>query len=190
VSEDRYSFRRKLGVEPTDIPKNKFGQSVISEKEQGNIEVDVIVDPEFGVQAKVKSSLDFAPKILENLLKNMPENDPQRQILLEQLEALKSNEEEFEEIPEETEKDVMEEHNEYIRKIMELEEEPVVLLGKKIIEKKSGNKSCVKCGTAIPINAKFCVECGTSQIVKFCAQCGFCFVDLEKFCPECGTHRL
>ncbi len=78
---------------------------------------------------------------------------------------------------------------------------------------------CVKCGAALPENAKFCLECGEKAVApapagmvvcpscgntvakgKFCAECGHKFltncpacgaelVGSAKFCPTCGTKR-
>ncbi len=53
---------------------------------------------------------------------------------------------------------------------------------------------CVKCGAALPANAKFCLECGekiTSPIpadMIVCPECGNT-VAKGKFCPECG-HKF
>ncbi|MCQ2480005.1 MAG: SPFH domain-containing protein [Clostridia bacterium] len=69
-------------------------------------------------------------------------------------------------------------------------------------ESQSGAK-CAKCGTALPQNAKFCLECGEKVVVaqpatvvcpacgktvlkgKFCPECGYKFVSAT--CPKCGT---
>lgn len=78
------------------------------------------------------------------------------------------------------------------------------------------NKICSNCGATIPINAKFCLECGakienrSNTIVcpnckktviksKFCSECGFklsticphCGAETNgaKFCPECGAKQ-
>ena len=50
---------------------------------------------------------------------------------------------------------------------------------------------CVKCGAALPANAKFCLECGekvapaVSADTVVCPECGKT-VAKGKFCPECG----
>lgn len=74
--------------------------------------------------------------------------------------------------------------------------------------------ACSKCGAALPVGAKFCLECGEKVAVsvdsmvcpscgknvqrgKFCPECGYKFVIVcpkcgatlipgAKFCPECG----
>ena len=57
--------------------------------------------------------------------------------------------------------------------------------------KKSGKK-CSKCGSAIPVNAKFCPGCGgklkTTKNV-FCQECGSELSANAKFCSECG-HKV
>lgn len=44
---------------------------------------------------------------------------------------------------------------------------------------------CPKCNKPVPLNAKFCPECGTAQQLK-CPQCGQPVEGGAKFCPECG----
>ena len=46
-------------------------------------------------------------------------------------------------------------------------------------------KNCISCGAQIPINAKFCPECGFSNIEIVC-ECGNKLTPGTKFCPECG----
>ncbi|MBO5891452.1 MAG: SPFH domain-containing protein [Oscillospiraceae bacterium] len=54
--------------------------------------------------------------------------------------------------------------------------------------------TCVKCGAALPENAKFCLECGEKVAPKLpdnmiiCPECGSTVVR-GKFCPECG-HKF
>ena len=53
---------------------------------------------------------------------------------------------------------------------------------------------CIKCGAALPANAKFCLECGEKVVPKLpdnlivCPECGNT-VAKGKFCPECG-HKF
>ena len=53
---------------------------------------------------------------------------------------------------------------------------------------------CIKCGAALPANAKFCLECGEKVAPKHpdnmivCPECGNT-VAKGKFCPECG-HKF
>ena len=80
----------------------------------------------------------------------------------------------------------------------------------------SANAVCPKCGSAVPANSKFCLECGTKiealaadEVIcpvcgkkvrkgKFCLECGASLINKcpvcgaevapgGKFCPECGT---
>ena len=47
--------------------------------------------------------------------------------------------------------------------------------------------SCVACGKAIPVNTRFCPECGASQAVtNVCKGCGAEIQTGVKFCPACG----
>jgi len=52
-------------------------------------------------------------------------------------------------------------------------------------------KSCVnsQCMYGLPVDAKFCLKCGTAQLARFCTGCGFNFAGEEKFCPDCGNKR-
>lgn len=50
---------------------------------------------------------------------------------------------------------------------------------------------CAGCGTALPANAKFCLQCGEkvmAQNMIVCPQCGQTVVK-GKFCPQCG-HKF
>lgn len=46
---------------------------------------------------------------------------------------------------------------------------------------------CLKCGVQLQAGAKFCSECGTSQVSQKCASCQAEIVPGAKFCNECGT---
>ena len=46
-------------------------------------------------------------------------------------------------------------------------------------------KVCSKCGAVMPLNAKFCFECG-NPFERKCPSCGTVLADGAKFCPECG----
>lgn len=51
---------------------------------------------------------------------------------------------------------------------------------------------CAACGMEIPINAKFCPNCGekTEQEQRvYCAECGLAMPAGAKFCTNCGTRR-
>lgn len=48
---------------------------------------------------------------------------------------------------------------------------------------------CVKCGTPLPPEAKFCSSCGTKveeAAASFCRQCGTALKAAAKFCHSCG----
>ncbi len=46
-----------------------------------------------------------------------------------------------------------------------------------------------ECMYSLPLEAKFCMKCGTAQLKKFCTECGYNFTQEEKFCPDCGSKR-
>ena len=49
---------------------------------------------------------------------------------------------------------------------------------------------CIKCGTMINEDIKFCPECGTNQTEKLkCKDCGAEIQSGTKFCPECGIKQ-
>ena len=57
----------------------------------------------------------------------------------------------------------------------------------------SSKNVCPKCGATLPVNAKFCLECGEKIVAApdgsiFCPECGKT-VAKGKFCPECG-HKF
>ena len=47
-------------------------------------------------------------------------------------------------------------------------------------------ETCIKCGAKLKTGAKFCPECGASQVLT-CSNCGAELNKGAKFCPECGT---
>ena len=55
-------------------------------------------------------------------------------------------------------------------------------------EKQNQTKSCPKCGAQMPMNAKFCFECGNpfTPVPTKCPNCGVDLMPGAKFCPECG----
>lgn len=50
---------------------------------------------------------------------------------------------------------------------------------------KEDTKECVSCKARIPVNAKFCPECGFNNSEMVC-ECGSKLTPGMKFCPECG----
>ena len=67
--------------------------------------------------------------------------------------------------------------------------QPTMRLIKKDEAKTFKNCSNAECMYNLPLDAKFCLKCGTAQLKKFCTECGYSFVQEEKFCPDCGTKR-
>ncbi|MEP6911103.1 MAG: SPFH domain-containing protein [bacterium] len=46
---------------------------------------------------------------------------------------------------------------------------------------------CVKCGSPLHPGAKFCSDCGTSQVAGKCSKCQADLAPGARFCNECGT---
>jgi membrane protease subunit (stomatin/prohibitin family) len=49
------------------------------------------------------------------------------------------------------------------------------------------SQKCIKCGAALQAGAKFCSDCGTSQLPAKCSNCQHDLKPGAKFCDECGT---
>lgn len=57
------------------------------------------------------------------------------------------------------------------------------------VEQKTGSR-CPSCGASVPLNAKFCMECGEKiSEVRHCSQCGAKVPVSANFCPECGSKK-
>ena len=50
---------------------------------------------------------------------------------------------------------------------------------------RENTKECIVCKARIPINSKFCPECGSDNSELIC-ECGKKLIRGVKFCPECG----
>lgn len=48
-------------------------------------------------------------------------------------------------------------------------------------------QKCVKCGASLQAGAKFCSDCGSSQLPAKCSNCQHELKPGAKFCDECGT---
>jgi membrane protease subunit (stomatin/prohibitin family) len=48
-------------------------------------------------------------------------------------------------------------------------------------------QTCIKCGASLQAGAKFCSDCGTSQVPAKCSNCQAELKPDAKFCAECGT---
>ena len=54
--------------------------------------------------------------------------------------------------------------------------------------KEQSKNNCLKCGTYLPIGAKFCSECGAKHGIN-CHSCGATLSLNAKFCYECGAKQ-
>jgi len=53
-----------------------------------------------------------------------------------------------------------------------------------------GGTHCIKCGSAMAVDAKFCASCGTAAAPgRFCPKCGAPAPADAKFCPGCGEKQ-
>ena len=50
---------------------------------------------------------------------------------------------------------------------------------------REATKRCISCGKEIPVQSKFCPECGANNSEKIC-ECGYKLTSDAKFCPNCG----
>ncbi len=46
--------------------------------------------------------------------------------------------------------------------------------------------TCSNCKERIPVESKFCPECGASEVFMICSNCKERIPVESKFCPECG----
>jgi membrane protease subunit (stomatin/prohibitin family) len=51
----------------------------------------------------------------------------------------------------------------------------------------ASTQKCIKCGASLQAGAKFCSDCGTSQVAAKCPNCQHELKPGAKFCDECGT---
>ena len=179
MDEDQIKALRHSFTNPhrEDLPKpkvNKFGHTVLGDElEMSDQEIDLKIN-EFGdVSAEPKQSLFDSPEF-----QKWAEKQP----------VLKTPEPEMEE---------EKEHQSAITPntvniadlISELDEMDGTTERKQAEKHQMKNCANENCLYALPIDAKFCLKCGTAQLAKFCIECGFKFLGMEKFCPDCGNKR-
>ncbi|MBO5477438.1 MAG: zinc ribbon domain-containing protein [Clostridia bacterium] len=98
--------------------------------------------------------------------------------------------------------DVGKEFTKQAKKIDKLNEE-IAEMNKKILYNK-GLRTCESCAEVIPLDSKFCINCGKKQkavklkeekkeikkenveVEKVCPECGQVFEPTAKFCNKCG----
>lgn len=212
---NRHSFKRHLGEGQEEVCVNKFGQTVTNQNENTTeLPADFVIadgqDAAKGFVVKPASILNVADSVLNTWLEKLPE-DGQANLLnqLQQFQTADVNTD----VDENTEVEFIPTiHDVCMQKIDDLDEEiptnnlvkqsinvstelrsgvinQKTFVEKSVLSENSEEKSCKKCTSIIPQNAKFCPECGSTQISKFCIECGYAYKGKENFCPECGAHR-
>src|SRR5207253_2906424 len=51
----------------------------------------------------------------------------------------------------------------------------------------ASTQKCIACGASLQAGAKFCSDCGASQVAGKCPKCQHDLKPGAKFCDECGT---
>ena len=179
MNDDQIKALRHSFTNPhrEDLPKpkvNKFGHTVLGdEMEMSDREIDLKIN-EFGdVSAEPKQSLFDSPEFQKWAEKQpiLKPSEPEMEEETEPQPSITPNTvniadliSELDEMDGTTERKQSENHN----------------------FKSCSNENCLY---ALPLDAKFCLKCGTAQLAKFCTECGFKFLAMEKFCPDCGNKR-
>jgi hypothetical protein len=183
MNEDQIKVLRHSFTNPhrEDLPKpkvNKFGHTVLGEEmKMAEQEIDLKIN-EFGdVSAEPKQSLFDSPEF-----QKWAENQP----VLNAPEPVKEEEKQY--IAHQQPKTPASSVN-IADLISELDDMDGT--SKRRQTENHHLKSCSNenCLYDLPVDAKFCLKCGTAQLPKFCIECGFRFLVLEKFCPDCGNKR-
>jgi hypothetical protein len=182
MDEDQIKALRASFTNPhrEDLPKpkvNKFGHTVLGdEMEMSDQEIELKIDESGALSAEPKQSLFDSPKF-QKWAENQPilkTSEREEQVLEAQVEEKSSI--------------VLNTVN-IADLISELDEMDGTTERKQIEKHQMKNCANEKCLYALPIDAKFCLKCGTAQLAKFCIECGFQFLAMEKFCPDCGNKR-
>jgi hypothetical protein len=179
MNDDQIKALRHSFTNPhrEDLPKpkvNKFGHTVLGdEMEMTDREIDLKIN-EFGdVSAEPKQSLFDSPEF-QKWAEKQPILKPSESEMEEEVEqhsAITSNTVNIADL------------------ISELDEMDGTTERKQVEKLQMKNCANENCLYALPIDAKFCLKCGTAQLAKFCTECGFQFPGMEKFCPDCGNKR-
>jgi hypothetical protein len=182
MDDDQIKVLRHSFTNPhrEDLPKpkvNKFGHTVLGEEmKMSDQEIDFKID-EFGaLSAEPKQSLFDSPEF-QKWAENQPvlkTYEPEEPTLVE---------------PEAEKFNVMPNSVNIADLISELDEMDGTTERKQVEKHQMKNCANENCLYALPIDAKFCLKCGTAQLAKFCVECGFKFLAMEKFCPDCGNKR-
>lgn len=179
MNEDQIKVLRHSFTNPhrEDLPKpkvNKFGHTVLGEEmKMAEQEIDLKIN-EFGdVSAEPKQSLFDSPEF-----QKWAENQP----VLNTPEPAKEEETEHQSKITPNAVNIAD----LISELDEMDGTSERRQTKNHNFKSCSNENCLY---DLPVDAKFCLKCGTAQLPKFCIECGFRFLVMEKFCPDCGNKR-
>jgi len=170
----RHSFTNPHREDLLKPKVNKFGHTVLGdEMELPDHEIDLKIN-EFGdVSAEPKQSLFDSPEFQKWAEKQpiLKPSEPEMEKETEHQSSIAPNTVNIADL------------------ISELDEMDGTTSRKQSENKNYKSCSNENCLYGLPLDAKFCLKCGTAQLAKFCIECGFKFLAMEKFCPDCGTRR-
>jgi hypothetical protein len=183
IKELRHSFTKSVREELETPVKNQFGHTVLNPNDSNvdlskmNLSIGETGEPRADLKTSIFESEQFqdwlkssgkVPQIEDSEPEMIQESiDPRKQLISSLMSEL-----------DDLDIEIKPQHS-----TMRIIKKPEV--------DKQNNKDCSnpECLYALPIDAKFCLKCGTPQLKKFCTECGFHFKTEEKFCPDCGTKR-
>jgi RNA polymerase subunit RPABC4/transcription elongation factor Spt4 len=185
IKKLRHSFTSSSSNEISKLKKNQFGHTVLGEvKDLDTSEIHVEIAENGDIVANPSEWLLNNQK-LQNMAKNVGNIDIEFEDLPEEIDAQPNLSSEAE--PEKMK--ITPNNVNFAALLNELDEMDGTTERKQVEKHQMKNCANENCLYALPIDAKFCLKCGTAQLAKFCVECGFKFLAMEKFCPDCGNKR-
>lgn len=184
--ESRRSFRRDKQMEGVDLPKNQFGHTLYTLKDEEIKPIEQIVHNENGI---ISAHMDIFES--PHLKKFMNEHDLDVELEHSDAEEIDLSSDLIEE-PKNYRPETLEDFNNFSDDLLNKGSQKSSSIFKRDTKTSDSQslKNCQACQSKIKKDAKFCPECGTPQILaQFCKNCGNKFEGSEKFCSECGTKR-
>ncbi len=198
-NEGRQSFRRRAVHNMPQIRKDRFGNTVCSYKTdslQNEDDITCEIDEETGNREVNGSILNSADTVLQNLVNTIGEEEVKRQLAEKYIDV------EIDEdvvVNDEVDMRVLESVEQFdklaSRYINNKPKEKSFTMDDIVYSKLRNNQTSVnncqvtECASPLPRGARFCPQCGHSQLARHCTGCGYQFVSKEKYCPECGQAR-